>query len=41
MNALLKAFHADYAVLRRYLVDEGFLARDHEVYWRVGGTVEV
>jgi hypothetical protein len=38
-------------MLRRYLVDEGFLdradepapsgSRSDKVYWRVGGTVEV
>jgi hypothetical protein len=39
VNALLRAFHDDVAMLRRYLVDEGFLDRDHGVYWRTGGTV--
>ncbi len=39
VNALVRAFHADVAMLRRYLVDEGFLERDHGVYWRSGGTV--
>jgi hypothetical protein len=24
----------------RYLVDEGFLSRDHGEYWRSAGTVE-
>lgn len=41
VNALLRAFHPDYAALRRYLVDEGFLSREAGVYWRIGGTVEV
>ena len=41
VNMLLNAFHADHAALRRYLVDEGFLARDRQVYWRSGGTVDV
>jgi hypothetical protein len=41
VNALLEAFHPDYAALRRYLVDEGFLARDAGSYWRSGGTVDV
>ena len=31
----------DYAALRRYLVDEGFLTREGGIYWRSGGTVEV
>ena len=39
VNALVRAFHEDVAMLRRYLVDEGFLERDHGVYWRSGGTV--
>ena len=41
VDALLKAFHPDYAALRRYLVDEQYLAREAGVYWRVGGPVDV
>ncbi len=41
VNALLRAFYDDYATLRRYLVDEGFLARAGGEYWRVGGTILV
>ena len=41
VNALLRAFHPDYAALRRYLIDEGFLGRDRNVYWRTGGTVDL
>jgi hypothetical protein len=41
VNALLRAFYADYAALRRYLVDEGFLSREAGIYWRSGGTVDV
>ena len=41
VNAFLRAFHPDYAMVRRTLVDEGFLARDHGVYWRIGGGVDV
>lgn len=41
VNTMLRAFHPDHAALRRYLVEDGFLARDHNVYWRTGGTVEV
>jgi hypothetical protein len=33
----LQMFHPDYAALRRYLVDEGFLTRAEGVYWRTGG----
>jgi hypothetical protein len=40
VSTLLSAFHPDYAALRRYLVDEGFLAREAGRYWRIGGTVE-
>lgn len=29
------------AALRRYLVDEGLMSREHGVYWRTGGHVEV
>jgi len=41
VNAMLRAFHPDHAALRRYLVEEGFLARDNNVYWRAGGTVDM
>ena len=41
VNTLLTAFHPDYAALRRYLVDEEFLAREAGHYWRSGGTVEI
>jgi hypothetical protein len=41
VNEVLLRFNDDYAALRRYLVDEGFLSRDAGVYWRSGGTVEV
>jgi hypothetical protein len=41
VNALLRAFHSDYAALRRHLVDEGFLTREAGTYWRSGGTVEL
>jgi hypothetical protein len=51
VNQALQAWHGDFASLRRYLVDEGFLERAHArdpsgtrsrmVYWRAGGSVEV
>ena len=41
VNVIVGRFHNDYASLRRYLVDEGFLAREHGVYWRTGGRVDV
>jgi hypothetical protein len=41
VNRTLRDVHEDYAALRRYLVDEDFLSRDHGVYWRTGGSVDV
>jgi hypothetical protein len=38
VNAVLLRWHDDYAALRRYLVDDGFLDRDAGQYWRTGGT---
>lgn len=40
VNAMLQVFHEDYAALRRYLVDEGFLTRAEGVYWRSGGRYD-
>jgi hypothetical protein len=40
VNSMLQVFHPDYAALRRYLVDEGFLSRADGSYWRTGGRVE-
>lgn len=41
VNLVLRRFHSDHAALRRYLVENGFLAREAGVYWRSGGTVDV
>jgi len=41
VDARVRAFHDDYAALRRHLVDEGFLAREAGTYWRIGGTVDL
>lgn len=41
VNEKLTAYHPDYAALRRYLVEEDFLARENGVYWRAGGSVEL
>lgn len=41
VNAALRGFDDDVAALRRYLVDEGFLAREAGVYWRSGGSVDL
>jgi hypothetical protein len=43
VNEMLFAFHPDWSTLRRSLVDEGFLDREHvddqNWYWRAGGRV--
>ena len=39
VNLFLAAIYDDYAALRRYLVDEGFMSRANGEYWRIGGTV--
>jgi hypothetical protein len=41
VNDILGEFHPDFAALRRYLVENGFLDRADNVYWRSGGTFEV
>jgi hypothetical protein len=41
VNAVVGRFHPDHAALRRSLVDEGFLDRDHGEYWRTGGRVDL
>ena len=41
VNVIVGRFLNDYAALRRYLVDEGFLDREHGVYWRTGGRVDI
>src|SRR5215203_289296 len=40
VNDILQRFHPDYAALRRYLVENGFMTREDNVYWRSGGTFE-
>jgi len=41
VDAVLRAWHDDYASLRRYLVEAGLMSRDHGMYWRSGGRVEI
>jgi hypothetical protein len=41
VNAALAQVHDDTAALRRYLVDDGFLDREHGEYWRSGGRVDL
>jgi hypothetical protein len=40
VNSILSRWHDDTATLRRYLVDHGFMERDHGEYWRAGGSVD-
>ena len=35
VNEILARYHPDFASLRRELVDNGFLDRDHGIYWRL------
>ena len=35
VNEMLSRYHEDYAALRRYMVDNGLLAREKGEYWRV------
>jgi len=40
VDAVLKSIFDDHCTLRRYLVDEAFMARNTAgLYWRAGGTV--
>jgi hypothetical protein len=41
VDAILRAWNADYATIRRYLIDEGLMTRQDGVYWRTGGYVDV
>jgi hypothetical protein len=36
VNTIIKRHHEDSAALRRYLVEYGYLTRDHDIYQRVG-----
>lgn len=35
VNEMLSRYHEDYAALRRYLVDNGLLAREKGEYWKI------
>ncbi len=39
VSRFLAGLYPDFAALRRYLVDEGFLSRADGQYWRSGGSV--
>jgi hypothetical protein len=41
VNLTIEKVHLDYAALRRYLVDDGFLERREGFYWRAGGSFDL
>ena len=41
VNLTIGKVHPDYAALRRYLVDDGFLERREGFYWRAGGSFDL
>src|SRR5579875_3910388 len=41
VDDVLRQLCDDHTVLRRYLVDEGFMSRQAGLYWRSGGTVDL
>jgi hypothetical protein len=41
VNLTIGKVHGDYATLRRYLVDDGFLERRDGFYWRAGGSFDL
>jgi len=41
VDTILRAWHTDYASLRRFLIDEDLMAREEGIYWRTGGPVDV
>ncbi len=38
VNEILTRHHPDYALLRRELVDRGYMRREKGIYWRIGET---
>ena len=41
VNRIISRRHPDFATLRRYLVDEELMQREHSVYWRTGSLPNV
>lgn len=41
VNAMMRAWYADYAALRRHLIDAALLDRADGFYWRIGGPVRL
>jgi len=40
VNFMIQLIHQDYAAVRRYMVEEGFMDRADGAYWRTGGRFE-
>lgn len=40
VNFMIQLIHQDYAAVRRYMVEEGFMDRADGAYWRTGGRYE-
>jgi hypothetical protein len=40
VNEIIQRVHHDSSSLRRYMIDYGFMQRDHGVYWRVPGRLD-
>ena len=34
VNLIIAAYHDDFCTLRREMITEGLMARDHQIYWR-------
>ena len=41
VNQIISRRHGDFATLRRYLVDEELMQRQHGIYWRTGTVANV
>jgi RimJ/RimL family protein N-acetyltransferase len=41
VNLVIQLIHDDYASIRRYMIDEGFMDRADGAYWRTGGRYSV
>ena len=35
VNLIIAAYHDDFCTLRREMIMEGLMARDHQIYWRM------
>jgi len=40
VNFMIQLIHQDYAAVRRYMIEEGFMDRADGAYWRTGGRYE-